>query len=164
MKKKFGLLENGSVASLYTISNGRISVVISDHGAAIIKLFVPDRNGKLSDVVLGFDDPNQYTQSGTFFGAVVGRNANRIKRASFSLNGAEYRLASNDNEVNNLHSGCDFYKNRLWDVVLFEQASIKLQLSSPDGDQGFPGSADVCVTYALDEDNTLSVIYDAVSD
>ena len=164
MKKKFGILENGLVSSLYTITNGRISAVVSDYGAAIIKLFVPDRNGSLSDIVLGFDDPNQYTNSGTFFGALIGRNANRIKHASFPLNGIEYRMDPNDNGTNNLHSGYNYYKNRIWDVVLFEEASIKLRLSSPDGDQGFPGNAEIYVTYILDEENTLSIIYEAVSD
>ena len=87
MKKEFGRLASGEMASLYTISCGKITAEISDYGATLVRLYVPDRAGNMADVVLGFDDPNQYTASGTFFGAVVGRNANRVKNASFVLGG-----------------------------------------------------------------------------
>lgn len=164
MSEKFGVLPNGETASLYTITSGQLTAVISDLGAALVKLFVPDRNGKLSDVVLGFDDPNAYCESGTFFGAVVGRNANRIGGASFSLNGKHYQLDKNDNGKNNLHSGAAFFKNRIWGVVRTEENAITFALESPHGDQGFPGNANIRVKYTLEQGNTLRITYTAISD
>lgn len=163
MKKYFGKLPDGSEVSLYTICGGGITAHISDLGATIVKLFVPDREGKLADVVLGFDDPNDYIASGTFFGSVVGRNANRVGGAQFNLNGRSCRLDINDNGLNNLHSGFDYYKNRLWTVESVTENSMRLHLHSPNGDQGFPGNADIWVTYSL-ENGSLQIVYDAVSD
>ena len=89
MKKLFGTLKTGENAYLYTISGGGLTAVISDLGATIVKLFVPDVKGNLADVVLGFDDPNDYIASGTYFGAAVGRNSNRVGGARFTMNGKE---------------------------------------------------------------------------
>ena len=164
MKKFFGNLPNGAEASLYTIRGGQITAEISDFGATIVKLFVPDKDGKLADVVLGFDDPNEYAKSGTYFGAVVGRNANRGGGANFILNNRTYSLDPNDNGCNNLHSGFDPYKNRLWKVERHDANSIRLSLQSPDGDQGFPGNATIHVTYTIDPDNTLRITYDGICD
>lgn len=158
MKKPFG-----PNASLYTITDGVITAEISDHGATLVKLFVPDAKGELADVVLGFDSPEEYTASGTFFGATVGRNANRVGGAKFLLNGKEYKIDANDNGVNNLHSGFDPYKNRLWQVESHLCNAIVLRLDSPDGDQGFPGNAVIRVTYSL-ENKSLHIVYDAVCD
>ena len=164
MKKFFGNLPNGAEASLYTIRGGQITAEISDFGATIVKLFVPDRDGNVADVVLGFDDPNEYAKSGTYFGAVVGRNANRVGGANFILNNRTYSLDPNDNGCNNLHSGFDPYKNRLWKVERHDANSIRLSLQSPDGDQGFPGNATIHVTYTIDPDNTLRITYDSICD
>ena len=164
MCKKFGVLPNGEVASLYTIRSGKMTAVFSDLGATLVKLFVPDRDGHLSDVVLGFDDPKSYYESGTFFGAVVGRNANRIGGASFVLNGKHYQMDKNDNGENNLHSGYDFYKNRIWDVLSVTENAIIFVLKSPSGDQGFPGNAKILVEYTLEQGNTLRIVYRAVCD
>ena len=164
MSKKFGVLPNGKVASLYTIRSGQMTAEISDLGATVVKLFVPDRNGTLADVVLGFDDPQSYCESGTFFGAVVGRNANRTGGASFCLNGKTYQLDKNDNGQNNLHSGFDFYKNRIWNVLQVTENAITFGLESPHGDQGFPGNAKIRVEYTLEQGNTLRIVYRAVSD
>lgn len=163
MHEKFGVLTNGQTASLYTIQSGAITAVFSDLGATLVKLFVPDRNGNLADVVLGFDDPQAYCESGTFFGAVVGRNANRIAGGAFALNGKKYQLDKN-NGNNNLHSGLDFFKNRIWQVLEQEEAVITFGLTSPHGDQGFPGNAEISVRYALEQGNTLRVTYTATSD
>jgi aldose 1-epimerase len=164
MKKIFGLRRDGKQANLYTIRAGKITAEITDHGATLVKLLVPDSKGNLADVVLGFDNPDAYTDSGSFFGAVVGRNANRIGGAKFTLQGREYTLDANDNGVNNLHSGFDPYKNRLWQVVRHEESSICLRLESPDGDQGFPGNAVIEVTYRLDNQGGLHIVYDGVCD
>lgn len=163
MKEAFGRLSDGTAVSLYTITNGGLHAVISDLGATLVKLFVPDRDGQLADVVLGFDNPWAYCESGTFFGAVVGRNANRVAGGKFSLNGKTYQLDKNDGE-NNLHSGLAFYKNRLWKVLRQEASTITFGLSSPHGDQGFPGNAEIQVTYTLEKGNTLRISYEAVSD
>lgn len=164
MCEKFGVLPNGKTASLYTIQSGKMTAVFSDMGATLVKLFVPDRDGKLADVVLGFDDPKQYWDSTTFFGAVVGRNANRIGGASFVLNGKRYQMAKNDNGENNLHSGPDFFKDRIWDVLRVTENAITFLLKSPSGDQGFPGNAKILVEYTLEQGNTLRIVYRASCD
>ena len=164
MKKLFGVRADGQQAYLYTIRCGKLTAELSDHGATLVKLFVPDSKGNLADVVLGFDTPDEYTASGTFFGATVGRNANRVGGAAFRLNGKEYRLDPNDNGVNNLHSGFDPYKNRLWQVVDHTENAIHFRLESPDGDQGFPGNAQIDVTYRLEADNSLHIVYDGICD
>lgn len=164
MKKAFGILPDGSKASLYTIKGGDLTAEISDFGATVVKLFVPDTQGNIADVVLGFDDPNDYAASTTYFGATVGRNANRVGNACFVMNGKTYSLDTNDNGRNNLHSGFDPYKNRLWKVERHDADSIRFSLQSPDGDQGFPGNATIHVTYTLDPNNTLRITYDAVCD
>ncbi len=163
MSEKFGVLPNGMTASLYTIHSGRMTAVFTDLGATLVKLFVPDREGKLSDVVLGFDDPRQYCESGSFFGAVVGRNANRIGGATFNINGKQYEMDKNDGN-NNLHSGLDFYKDRIWQVQRAEEDSITFELESPHGDQGFPGNARIRVKYSLEQGNTLRIVYTGISD
>ena len=164
MKKSFGFRADGQEAFLYTIQGGGLTAELSDHGATLVKLFVPDDHGNLADVVLGFDDPKDYIASGTYFGAVVGRNANRVGGAKFTLNNRTYGLDPNDNGVNNLHSGFDPYKNRLWKVERHDANSIRLSLQSPDGDQGFPGNATIHVTYTIDPDNTLRITYDGICD
>ena len=164
MKKSFGILPDGSKASLYTIKGGDLTAEISDLGATVVKLFVPDSKGNLADVILGFDDSNDYIKSGTYFGTIVGRNANRVGKACFVMDGKTYALDTNDNGKNNLHSGFSPYKNRLWKVERHDEDSIRFSLQSPDGDQGFPGNATIHVTYTIDPDNALRITYDAVCD
>lgn len=163
MKKSFGILPSGEETFLYTISCDKMSAQISDFGATLIRLFVPDAKGETADVVLSFDDCNILQDSRTFAGATIGRNANRICDAKFTLNGKTYELDANQ-LGNNLHGGKDTYAFRLWQVEKWETSSITFHLFSPDGDQGFPGNADVRVTYELKAPNTLSIIYDAVAD
>lgn len=164
MKEAFGIRADGLQTFLYTITCGKLKAQISDHGATLVRLFVPDRNGALADVVLGFDTPDAYTQSGSYHGATVGRNANRVRNAAFEMDGRMVQLETNDNGLHNLHSGFDPYKNRLWQVVEHTQASVRLRLESPDGDQGFPGNAVIDVTYTLEPDGSLRITYDGVSD
>lgn len=164
MKKHFGSLPDGRDAFLYTITGGGLTTVVSDFGATLVRLFVPDRNGRMADVVLGFDDPKDYIASNTFFGSVVGRNANRVKNAVFSMGGRVYPLSPNDNDRNNLHSGPNAFKNRLWTVEEIKDDQITLRLDSPDGDQGFPGNATIQVTYALEADATLRIRYTGICD
>ena len=163
VKKNFGILPSGEEASLYTISCGGITAGISDYGATLVSLLVPDSAGSLADVVLGCDDCVGYAVGGGCLGATVGRNANRIQGASFRLNGKDYTLTPNENG-NNLHSGPDLYFKRMWKLVSHTDTAVTLELNSPHGDQGFPGNAEIRVTYCLDADGGLHIAYDAVCD
>lgn len=164
MRKSFGMLPSGAEATLYTISCGGLTAEITDYGAHLVSLLVPDAKGQLADVVLGFDDVNGYrTGNGGFLGAVVGRNANRTKGASFVINGKTYHMTANDGE-NNLHSGPETYYLRMWKLISHTNTAVTLELESPNGDQGFPGNAVIRVTYRLDSQGGLHIVYDAVSD
>ena len=164
MKASFGHLPSGEETYLYTISCGGITASVTDYGASLVRLLVPDSNGILSDVVLGYDDCNGYrTANGAFLGATVGRNANRVKGASFQIDGSTYHMTPNENG-NNLHSGPDSYNLRLWNLVSHMENAVVLELNSPHGDQGFPGNATIRVTYSLDTNGGLHIIYDAVCD
>lgn len=162
MKNYFGLTPKGESAYLYTISRGPMKAVLSDFGATLVRLFVPDNKGISEDVVLGFDSPAAYAASDTYFGATVGRNANRINGAAIVVGAKTYALNTNDG-VNNLHSGPDGFERRLWQVVLHEEDRICFALHSPHLDQGFPGNADIRVTYRLTCD-TLEISYEATAD
>lgn len=155
----------GEAATLYTFENKNGMIMeVSDFGATLHALLVPDKDGNLCDVVLGYDNPQGYEgPSGTFFGATVGRNANRIGNACYTLNGKTYKLDKNDGN-NNLHSGFDFYSFRIWNVKDTTENSITFSLHSPDGDQGYPGALDIDVTYTLLDDNTLQIQYHGVPD
>lgn len=163
MKKNFGVLPSGESACLYTISCGGLSAGVSDYGATLVTLLVPDRNGALADVVLGHDDCNGYRTGDACLGATVGRNANRVKNACFILNRRTYAMTPNENG-NNLHSGPDYFFKRMWKVLSHTERAITLELNSPNGDQGFPGNAVIHVTYALEPGGSLRITYDAVCD
>lgn len=138
---------------------------ITDFGAILVKLLVPDEKGVKKDLVLGYDRLEDYEENGCFFGATIGRNANRIGGASFTLDGVTYPLAANENG-NNLHT--DFQKGfhkMLWDAELMEEENaVKLSYISPDGENGFPGTLHISVTYTLLEDNGIQITYDGVCD
>lgn len=147
-------------ATLYTFENKNGMVMeVTDFGATLYSLLVPDKEGNLCDVVLGYDTPKEYMgESNTGFGATIGRNGNRIGKASFTLNGKTYQLEKNNNG-NNLHSGLNYYHHRMWEVKEVTDNSITFSLHSPDGDQGFPGTFDVDVTYTLTDENELKIDY-----
>lgn len=161
--KPFGVLPTGEQAHLYTLRCGALEAAVTDFGACLVSLMVPDRTGKKADVVLGFDSVDSYAASTCFLGATVGRNANRIGGACFALNGKTYHLAKNDHG-NNLHSGPDSYAYRIWNVAEHTESTLSLTLESPNGDQGFPGKAHIRVTYALEHPGTLHITYEAISD
>lgn len=163
MKKEFGSLPNQKIAYLYTISCGDITAEVSDLGATLVRLLVPDAKGNVADVVLGYNHPEGYMRGTACFGATVGRNANRTKGASFQIGNRVCTLAQNDNH-NNLHSGPDYYHTRLWEVKELSENSVTFFLRSPAGDQGFPGNAEILVTYRLDSNRALHIVYDAVCD
>lgn len=160
----FGTTKDGRAAKLYTLANDAgMSASFTDYGGALVSLLVPDKEGKLLDVVLGYKDAAGYEAGGESLGIPVGRNANRIAGASFELGGVTYKLTPNQNG-NNLHSGTDFYGKRFWKVCEAEDGRIVFLMHSPDGDQGFPGSLDMKVACELTEDNELRFTYDAVPD
>ena len=158
--RDFGMGAKGEKATLYTFENANGMVMeVTDFGATLYALLVPDKDGNQVDVVLGYDNPEGYMgPSGTGFGATIGRNGNRIGKAQFTLNGKTYKLDPNNNG-NNLHSGYDYYHYRMWEVKGTTENSITLSLYSPDGDQGYPGTLDVEVTYTLTDDNELCIDY-----
>lgn len=163
MIQQFGTLPDGREVSLYTIQGFGLNAMLCPLGAALVRLYAPDRNGNYDDVVLGYKDAADYKADWMNIGATVGRCANRIRGGKFTLSGKEYTLAQN-NLGNNLHSGPDFYSHRLWEVETHTPSSVTFYLESPDGDQGFPGNASIRVTYQLHPPMTLSIRYEAISD
>ena len=142
-------------SDIITNSNNLIAKV-TNFGAILVSLFVPDKNGKFDDVVLGFDTLEKYFSNDIcYFGSTIGRNSNRVKNATFSLNGILYFLDKNEREKNNLHSGFNPYNKRVWDYNINDDNSVSFHLISLDGDQGFPGEFDITVTYTLTNDNEL---------
>ena len=158
----FGLSHNGEQTHLYTIQSEKIIAKISDFGATLVQLWVPDPSGQVADVVLGYEEAMGYVTNDCYFGAIVGRNANRIKDGRFLIGDRVIQLDTHDNG-NSLHSMPNGFNHRLWQVDRHSADQITFYLHSPDGDQGFPGNADVYVTYAL-EGMTLSVTFNATCD
>lgn len=163
MKESFGFLPSGEETFLYIIACGGLQAEITDYGATLVRLLVPDSKGVREDVVLGYDSCEGYRLGTCFLGATVGRSANRIGGAQIEINGKAWSLATNEG-ANSLHSGPDYYHQRLWQVVNHSESSITLALHSPHGDQGYPGNADIRVTYYLDKEGGLHILYDALAD
>ena len=161
---EFGKTKEGKQAHLYALENkSGLKAYVSDFGASLVRLFVPDREGRMIDVVHGYADAAGYERGDGGIGATVGRNANRIGGAQIEISGVTYELEKNDNG-NNLHSGYDYYQKRIWYVEEKAESQITFLLHSPDGDQGYPGALDMRVTYLLDDENTLNIRYEAVPD
>ena len=162
--RNFGKAKDGREIKLYTITNKNgMQAAVTNIGAILVKLLVPDASGTLTDVVLGFDNGEDYYNNGSFFGAVVGPNANRIAGASFEIAGTKYQLAVNDGP-NNLHS--DFekgYHKAIWDAEEGDDGVI-FTLRDTDGNMGFPGNKTVQIVYTLDDENGLNLTYLARSD
>lgn len=159
--RPFGVTKNGEEVRELTLDNGVLSCGVLTFGATLRTLLVPGKEGPV-DVVLGYDSLEQYETEGGFFGAVVGRYANRIAGGKFTLNGREYILARNDGP-NHLHGGTVGWSHRVWTVEAADETRAVLTLDSPDGEEGYPGHLSVKVTYAL-EGNALSIRYQAESD
>ncbi|MEG2700447.1 MAG: aldose epimerase family protein [Hungatella sp.] len=166
-KTMFGTTENGAEVYRYTLTNEQgVSASFTDLGAIWLTMMVPDRDGNFEDVVLGYDTAEKCMTYPAHYGEPVGRCANRIGGAQFKLNGVTYLLDANSGP-NNLHSGPDYYRNRIWDVEIEETelgTKISFALFSPDGDQGYPGNAHVTVSYTLTPDNSLQIDYHMIAD
>ena len=162
--QKFGITKDGSKPYLYKMKNDAgMEVQVSDFGATLVNVTVLDQDKNPVEVVLGYEDAAGYENGTAAIGAIVGRNANRIGGACVTINGIDYKLAENDGK-NNLHSGPDVYQKRMWRVVENGDDHVTFLLHSPDGDQGYPGALDMKVTYTLDEENGLTIHYEAVPD
>lgn len=163
-KSVFGKSPEGKEISLYTLSNGKgMKAEVTDLGAILVRVLVPDAAGKVDDLVLGFDDGESYYGNDSFFGTVIGPCANRTGGAAYTLDGVNYQLDKNDGE-NNLHTHKQLgFHKRLWNAETGEN-SVTFSLEDEDGHLGFPGNKKVSVTYSLNEDNELKLHYHAASD
>lgn len=166
-KELFGVTSAGVRAYTFELSNSHgMKIVVSNYGVVLQKLFAPDKNGQMKDVVLGYDHLEDYEADTASFGATVGRVANRIGGASFTLNGKTYELDKNDGK-NCLHSGFQRYNKRVWEFETEEdedKQSVSFHYVSPDMDQGMPGEVKLTVRYTLTEEDEVQIHYMAKSD
>ena len=167
-KESFGKTPDGKEVDLYTLTNtSGIRARIINFGGILVSLEVPDKNGNIGDITLGFDKLDGYLGEHPYFGAIVGRYANRIGKAAFKLDGVEYKLAAN-NDVNHLHGGIKGFDKVVWRLedigVNAGGATVKLSYISEDGEEGYPGNLACSVTYTLAENDRLRIIYEAETD
>jgi len=163
---EFGKMPDGQTIDLYTLNNSSgMQVAITNYGGRIVSLTVPDRNGKMDDIVLGFDDLAGYLGNNPYFGALIGRYANRIGGAEFTLDGKEYHLAANDGP-NSLHGGLKGFDKVVWKAHEVPGAHPALELTylSKDGEENYPGNLKVKVVYTLMGNNALQIDYSATTD
>lgn len=166
-KTPFGKTPEGRQVDLYTLKNQKgIEVAISNFGGVVVSVKVPDRNGKIADVVLGYDSLDGYVNDKSYFGAIVGRYGNRIAHGQFSLDGVTYKLAKNNGE-NSLHGGIKGFNKAVWDakeIASKDGPSLRLNYVSKDGEEGYPGNLKVQVIYTLTDANELRIDYSATTD
>lgn len=166
-KLPFGRLPDGRQASLYVMSlPDGFSVSVSDFGGTLVSLLAPDRTGRLTDVLCGYESADVYARADGYLGATVGRYCNRLARGHFDLDRQSYELYCNDGQ-NHLHGGKVGFSHRLWEVAERQdgdEPSLTLTLFSPDGDEGYPGNVTVSVTFTVTTDHALSLHYTATTD
>jgi aldose 1-epimerase len=155
---------DGKSTDLYYIKNSKgVQAAITSFGGRLVSLLVPDSKGKMTDVVVGFDSLHTYQVAGDFYGATIGRYGNRIGGAKFTLDGKVYTLPAN-NGPNTLHGGKVGFDSKVWNTKKIDGHTLEIDLVSADGDQGFPGTLNVKVTYNLQDDNSLKISYEATTD
>ncbi|MBQ7952491.1 MAG: galactose mutarotase [Alistipes sp.] len=156
---------DGKATDLYTIKNGDLTMQVTNFGARVVSLWMPDREGKMADIVLGYQNIDRYINNGgeRFLGSVVGRVANRIGNGKFTLDGVEYTTPQNNNGQT-LHGGLKGVDMVVWDVVEATENSLHLTYTAPDGQDGFPGNLTINMTYTLTENNEFKVTYSATTD
>lgn len=164
VKETFGTARTGEEVFLYTLTNKNgVEAKITNFGANLVSLKVPDKNGRAEDIVLGYDNLENYYRNGSFFGATIGPSANRIAGASFTIDGETYHIAVNDGE-NNLHSDMEKgYHKQVWKAEEGEN-SLTLTIEGKDGELGFPGNKKLTMVYSLSDDNELTLHYRASAD
>ncbi len=159
----FTSTRDGKTTELFTLKNSSgMEVSLTNYGATIVSIHTPDKNGKMADVILGYDSIQGYYNGGAFFGCAVGRYANRIAKAAFTLNGKTYKLAAN-NGPNSLHGGKFGFNKYVWDAKQ-NGNSVEFKMTSKDGDEGYPGTVNVTLTYTLTDSNELKLDYTASTD
>ncbi len=158
--KNFETKIDGKPVALYTLKNGTMEVMITNYGARVVSIIVPDKNGKATDVAVGYASIKPYTEGAdTYYGAIVGRYGNRIAKGKFNLIGKEYTLATNDG-ANHLHGGKKGFSRQVWDAKQTSDSSIELTYVSGDGEEGYPGTLTSKVTYTVSKNNQLKIEYD----
>ena len=166
-RSAFGTMPDGTAVEAITLRNANgISARVFSYGATLQTLKLPDKSGRIDDVVLGYPHLDSYLERPQYFGSTVGRFANRIAGARFSLDGRAYLLVANDGP-NSLHGGLRGFDKAIWsieDIACGGEASVTLARTSPDGEQGFPGNLRTTVTYSLSDDDVLTTRYEAVTD
>jgi len=166
-KNYFGVLPNGGKVDIYYMKNTKgIELKIMNYGGAIVSAIVPDKNGNFADIVLGHDSFQGYLKANPYFGAIVGRYANRIAKGKFTLNGKVYTLATNNGQ-NHLHGGIKGFDKRIWNatpLITPNGVALKLSYLSKNGEEGYPGNLNVVVTYTLNNNNELRINYSASTD
>jgi len=164
-KESFHQTMDGKQVDLYILKNkNNMEAMVTNYGGRLVSLLVPDKNNKMTDVVLGFDSVQQYRSSSeAYFGATIGRFGNRIAKGKFTLDGKTYSLFTN-NGPNTLHGGKKGFQDVVWDVVQSNDSSIQLSYLSKDGEENFPGNLTAKVTYTLQHNNTLKINYEASTD
>lgn len=164
--KSYGKTKDGEEVKSYILTNKNgMEAEFLDYGAVLVRLLVPDKKGRLADVVLGYDSVAGYENTTTALGGFIGRNANRLGGGIAVINDKEYLLEKNDNGINNLHSGFKGYNKMMYEAETTEEEGeymVEFSRLSPDGEQGFPGNTDVNVAYTLTDDNELIIEYLAV--
>ncbi len=160
-KQPFGKTSDGAAVDLYTLADGKVEVRIMNYGGIIVSLRAPDREGKLDDVVLGYDSFDGYRTNPAYFGAIIGRYANRIAHGSFQLDGKTYSIPKNNGD-NTLHGGIRGFDKKLWTAREIKDG-IELTYVSKDGEEGFPGTLTTIVRYTLNE-GALRIDYSATTD
>lgn len=167
MKSNFVSEVEGKPTALYVLKNKKgAEACITNYGGRLVSMMVPDKNGKMTDVVLGYDNINAYVESGKKggnYGALIGRYGNRICQGKFSLDGVEYTLPQNNNG-HCLHGGPEGYHTRIWDAKQLNDQALELTYLSKDGEAGFPGNLSIKVTYTLSDDNAIGIKYEATTD
>lgn len=163
-EKFYGLTKNDEEVFMYTIkNNSNMEVDIINYGGIIVSIRVPDKNGKIDDVVLGYDTLEAYENGDKYFGAIIGRCSNRIKNGHFKLNNKEYNLAKN-NGNNHLHGGNIGFDKVVWEAKIVEENKLKLSYLSKAGEENYPGNLKVNVYYSLSDNNELKIEYHATTD
>ena len=163
-KSDFGKTSDGTPVSLFTLTNSKgMEARIITYGGAIVSLKTPDRTGAMGDVVLGYDNLAGYTGGKAFFGALVGRYANRIAHGQFAIDGQTWNVPKNDGE-NALHGGIRGFDKRVWTARALPDGALELTYVSKDGEEGYPGTLTAVVTYTVTDGNTLRIHYAATTD
>lgn len=165
-EKVFGQYDGQTVMEYCLSNDSGMSISFLNFGGVITKIIVPDRNGNVENVVLGFDRFDDYVKWSPYFGAVVGRVAGRIQGAKFQLDGKDYFLTANEGP-NHLHGGRKGFNSRVWQAATFEKeqsVGVKFSYHSPDGEEGYPGNLETTVTYLLNHENELKITYKAKTD